>query len=200
MSLRGEVMNWFDLGINALRGDIGSFGDLVFQVYAGSLSGFGQLAAQAGKAFIPDKNIKRALGQISETKIMTFDNFQRRTRARYARHQLINRTSVLEKVGMEPDQITLDIKLIRELLGTSVESEVEKIREYIKEGTEESLIIGSEVLGEFVISELSEERLFVDCFGRAQVAELNLTFEETGNDLSSDTINDAVGDLPLIWN
>lgn len=176
----------FDAGINLLRGDIGSFGDLIFQVYAG------QFKVDFDATATGLNGLKVRPG----TRVMTFDSFNRRTRARYARHQLINKTSVLEKVGDEPDQITFDVKLIRDL-GVDVEEEIERIRDYIKAGTAESLIIGSEVLGEYVITELSEGRSFVDCFGRTQVAELNLTFEETGAAEQTETATST--DLPLIW-
>ncbi|MBQ4495063.1 MAG: phage tail protein, partial [Selenomonadaceae bacterium] len=106
------------------------------------------------------------------------------------------KTSLLEKVGDEPDEITLDVKLVRDL-GVNPEEEIELIRGYIKDGTAESLIIGSEVLGEFVITELSEGRSFVDSFGRTQVAELNLTFEEAGAAEQTETATST--DLPLIW-
>ena len=177
----------FNMAINALRGEIGSFGEILFECYAGQF----RVDFDATAEGLNGLKVKPG------TRVMTFDNFQRRTRARYARHQLINKTSLLEKVGDEPDEITLDVKLIRELLGTSVESEIELIRGYIKDGTAESLIIGSEVLGEFVITELSEGRSFVDCFGRTQAAELSLTFEETGAATQADTSTNT--DLPLIW-
>ena len=178
----------FNMAINALRGEIGSFGEILFECYAGRFGFDFEPALTTGE--MPKVTAKPSL------KVMTFNNFNRRTRARYARHQLINKTSVLEKVGDEPDQITLDVKLVRDL-GVVPEEEIELIRRYIKDGTAESLIIGSEVLGEFVITELAEGRVFVDCFGRTQVAELSLTMEEVENASSSDTSTNT--DLPLIW-
>ncbi|MBQ3442362.1 MAG: phage tail protein [Selenomonadaceae bacterium] len=176
----------FNMAINALRGEIGSFGEILFECYAGQFKVDFDATAEGLEG------LKVRPG----TRVMTFSNFNRRTRARYARHQLINRTSVLEKVGDEPDQITLDIKLIKDL-GVTPEEEIERIRTYIKDGHEDSLIIGSEVLGEFVVTELAEGRLFVDCFGRTLVAELNLTFEEAGAAEQTETATST--DLPLIW-
>ena len=176
----------FNMAINALRGEIGSFGEILFECYAGQF----KVDFDATAEGLNGLKVKPG------TRVMTFSNFQRRTRARYARHQLINKTSVLEKVGDEPDEITLDVKLVRDL-GVNPEEEIELIRGYIKDGTAESLIIGSEVLGEFVITELSEGRSFVDCFGRTQVAELNLTFEEAGAAEQTETATST--DLPLIW-
>lgn len=176
----------FNMAINALRGEIGSFGEILFECYAGQF----KVDFDATAEGLNGLKVKPG------TRVMTFSNFNRRTRARYARHQLINRTSVLEKVGDEPDQITLDIKLIKDL-GVTPEEEIERIRTYIKDGHEDSLIIGSEVLGEFVVTELAEGRLFVDCFGRTLVAELNLTFEEAGAAEQTETATST--DLPLIW-
>ncbi|MBD3878677.1 MAG: phage tail protein [Quinella sp. 1Q5] len=173
----------FNAGINLIRGSLGSYGDLIFEVYSGSYPRVG----------FEDAEIKVK----PSTRVLTFSDFQRRTRARYSRHELINKKSVLEKVGDEPDTISLDIKLLRDL-GVNVEEQIELLRRYVRDGTEESLIIGSEVLGIFVISEMTESRAYVDCFGRTLVAELNLTFEESAGDESQ--IETATSsDLPLIW-
>ena len=171
----------FNVGINALRGQIFAFGELIGEVYAGQF-----------RMDITAEDVKIKPG----VRVMTFRDFKRRTRARYARHELLNRTSVLEKVGDEPDTITLEIKLLREL-GTNPEEEIERIRDYIKAGYQDALIIGSEVLGEFVITSMEESREYVDCFGRTHVAELSLTFEETGAAEQTETATST--DLPLIW-
>ena len=182
----------FDFGINLLRGSIGSYGEVVFEVYnSGDTPHFSydtEIGGWEGLKISPP------------VKVLTFDRFQRRTRARYARHQLIGKTAQLEKVGDEPDQITFEIKLIREL-GVDPEEQIELIRQYIKDGHEDYLIIGSEVLGQYCITELGEGRQYVDCFGRTQVAELSLTLEEVAtDDVRSDIGADALEDLPVIWN
>ena len=76
----------FNMAINALRGEIGSFGDLIFEVYAGQF----KVDFDATAEGLNGLKVKPS------TRVMTFNDFQRRTRARYARHQLINKTSVLE--------------------------------------------------------------------------------------------------------
>lgn len=175
-----------DFGINLLRGEVGSFGEVRFEVYSGSLPHISYDVATGGWEGLRVKE---------PTRVMTFSNFRRRTRARYARHELINRKSLLEKVGDEPDQISFDVKLIREL-GVKPEEEIERLREYIRSGHEDALIVGNEVLGKYVISESQEGREFVDCFGRTLLAEVALTFEEIGEEVQSPP-EDA--NLPLIW-
>lgn len=177
----------FNMGINALRGSLGSYGELVFEVYSG----------QFRADFDPTATGLEGLKVKPSTRVLSFTNFQRRTRARYARHELIGKKSVLEKVGDEPDQITLEIKLIRDL-GVNPEEQAELLRGYVRDGHEDALIIGNKVLGQFVITEISESRQYVDCFGRTQVMELSLTFEESAND-NLQTNSAASDDLPLIW-
>lgn len=178
----------FNMGINALRGSLGSFGDLVFEVYAGQFRADFDATAEG----LEGLKVKPS------TRVLSFSNFQRRTRARYARHELINKKSVLEKVGDEPDQITLEIKLIKDL-GVKPEEEAELLRGYVRDGHEDTLIIGSEVLGSFVITELSEARQYVDCFGRTQVMELNLTFEEVDDAKGNNAGADDLQSLPILW-
>lgn len=171
--------NIFSTAINLLRGDIGSFGELTFQVYASRLgSPIAQTLVQAGKALIPDDNIKKLLGRISETRVVTFNGFDRRTRTRYARHELINGHTLLEKTGQDTEVITLSIKLVRGLC-ESPEAETDRIRKYVEDGYADFLIVGDKVLGDgkWVITELNDGLEYVDCFGRVLVSTLNLTFE-----------------------
>lgn len=168
--------NLFDFGINLLRGAIGSFGELEFEVHVSRFNSTLKALGQAGSKLIHDEATSNLVGKLSSDKVMTFTNFQRRTRARYAHHELINAKTVLEKIGDEPDQITLDIKLIRSFINP--EEQAELIRTYITEGHQDFLIIGSEVMGQFVITEVSEQKDYVDCFGRTLVSVLQVTFEE----------------------
>jgi len=174
MSLLEDV---FSFGINLLRGELGSFGELKFQVYATRLNSTLQALGQAGSQLINDETTRELLARASGTKVLTFRDYQRRSRARYAKHELINRTTALEKVGDEVEQITLTIKLVK-ALGVSPEEQARLIRDYIREGHQDFLVIGAEVIGQFVITSMEESREYVDCFGRTQVSELRLTFEE----------------------
>ena len=183
-----SVDELFSMIINGLRGNIGSYGSIVFEVYSG----------QFKADFDPTATGLNGIKVKPSTKVLTFSNFQRRTRARYSRHELINKKSVLEKVGDEPDTISLDIKLIKDL-GVVPEEQVELIRSYIKAGHEDVLIIGSEVLGTFTITDVTESRQYVDCFGRTQVMELSLTFEETDDANGNNTTTNDFQFSPLIW-
>ena len=166
----------FNLGINLLRGAIGSFGDILFEVHVSRLNSTLKALGQAGSKLIHDETTSNLLGRLSSDEVMTFSDYQRRTRARYAKHELINAKTVLEKIGDEADQITLTIKLIRDFV--KPEEQAALIRDYIAEGHQDFLIIGSEVIGQFVITDVEEQKDYVDCFGRTLVSVLKVTFEE----------------------
>lgn len=158
----------FNAGINLLRGAIGSFGELVFEVYAGKFDFDYQNAETTHES--PKVTAKPSV------KVLTFDNYRRTTRARYAKHELFNQQTQLEKVGDDTEQITLTIKLVRDL-GVKPEKLSKLIRDYIRDGTADFLIIGNTVVGTFIITEMEEQLETVDCFGRVIVSVLNVTFE-----------------------
>ena len=172
-------MNWADLIINGLRGAIGSFGDLVFEVYNGSIGGVSLPGVE--KLIHDERASQAAKNLLGGTKVLTFNDYTRRTRARYAKHEIMNRTTQLEKVGDESETLTLTIKLVRDL-GVEPDEQAELIRGYIKDGHEDFFVLGSSVVGQFVITELEELKRYVDAFGRTQVAELRLTLESVGDD------------------
>ena len=169
MSLLGKI---FDKAINMLRGAIGSFGKIKFEVYSEKIAAIKIDTTKPGLSGLEVK---------PPTRVFTFDNWQRRSRARYARHDVFNRPSILEKTGNEPDTVTLDVKLVR-ALGTNPEDESEIIRAYIRNGHPDYLMIGNDIVGTFVMTEMQEQRQFVDAFGRTLVSEIALTFEEVPED------------------
>lgn len=165
MSILEDIFNF---GINLLRGAIGSFGELVFEVYAGKFDFNYEPATSTHES--PKITAK------PQVKVLTFDNYRRTTRARYAKHELFNQQTQLEKVGDDTEQITLEIKLIRDL-GVKPEELSKLIREYIRDGHSDFLIIGNTVVGTFVITEMQEQLETVDAFGRVLVSVLSVTFE-----------------------
>lgn len=98
------------------------------------------------------------LFEVSQLRVFNFDDFTRKTSAKYASHDIIGRPPVLEFTGRELEEISLTIKLIR-TLGVNPEEEVFKIRDICKRGEPNFLIIGGTVYGEneFVITDIDEK-------------------------------------------
>lgn len=165
----------------ALRGNIGSFGEIIFEVY---FSGRGEIRLDVLKHIVAEKD------NSPDKRVFTFKDFSRKTKARYAKHDLINRQSALEKIGDDVEKITLGIRLVRDL-GVEPEIEAEKLRQYCREGRAEFLILGDEVIGgcKFVIVEVDERAQMFDGTGKILVSELSVdfeTYEDDENDLQSD--------------
>ena len=95
--------------------------------------------------------------EVSEQKILTFDNWQRTTKHRYQKHNILNHKPKLESVGSDLEEITLEI-YFSHFLNVSVKSEMEKLRKMCDDSAANFLIIGGEVVGDclFVIEEISE--------------------------------------------
>ena len=173
-------MDWEEIYgeiLDVLRGEVGSFGDLVFQVSSQTLIDvvFGkQVGAQLGRYGINGQNFGEYIGS---PKVLTFKNFERKTQARLATHDLIVQQSMIEFLGVDVEKITLDIQLLM-ALGVDVAAETEKIRDYLKEGYADFLIVGSEIVGscQWIISDLREKKVVVDGYGRTTVAELAVEF------------------------
>ena len=164
--------------INGLRGSLASFGDVEFTVYRGGTNFISDMLRKPMPDVENPYEVLQSLMSGSETKIFTFHDFERRTTARTASHDLINRATLLEYIGEDLEKLTFDIKLVRSL-GVDIEAETERIREYVKEGHADFFVLGGEVLGNYqwVITNMRERLEVVDTFGRVQVSELELTLE-----------------------
>ena len=110
--------------------------------------------------------------EASNFKVVTYDDYRRETKARYARHELINQTTNLEYLGREPEEISFTMKFSRssgtfttiakmfgaDSLYVVPEKETEKVRKLCVEGTADRLILGSDVIGDnlWIIESVSE--------------------------------------------
>lgn len=115
--------------------------------------------------------------EVSGFRILTFSGYNRKTRHKYSRHQILNNVSKLESVGIEPQEISMKITLLQSL-GVDVKAETAKIRKLCDEGTVDYLIVANEVLGLFVIEEVTEDAEMFDCWGRPILSKLDLKFVE----------------------
>ena len=117
--------------------------------------------------------------EVSAQRVITFDNYKRTTKAKYAKHEIIGRPPVSEFVGRELESITLTITLIS-CLGVTPEEEALKLRDICQRGEPNFLIIGNTVYGEneFVITDVSESVLHWTGGGNVLTNKLDVTFEE----------------------
>ena len=119
--------------------------------------------------------------ECSHFKVRTFDEYRRRSKVHYARHDLLNQTQTLEYTGREAESITFSMKLISRWCEPS--EEVENLRQLCFNRTRAPLILGGVVIGEndWVIEEVAEEVLHRNAQGRVLAATVEVTLTEARN-------------------
>lgn len=93
----------------------------------------------------------------SASKVETFDNFQRHTKARIASHDIIGKKPVLEFLGPAGEEISFNMKF-NILLGVNPTVETDKLRKMCQEGKANMLILNNKAVGEnyWIIDSVSE--------------------------------------------
>ena len=115
--------------------------------------------------------------ECSSEKVLTFDEFKRESKSRFAKHDLINQTPALEFLGSDLTEVSFKM-ILHESLGVDPAEEAQQVRNMCEYGGAEWLIIGNEVMGRYVIESVSEEIKFFDEYSQAQVIELDVRFKE----------------------
>lgn len=117
--------------------------------------------------------------EVSAQRVLTFNNYKRTTKAKYATHEVIGRPPVLEFVGRELEEITLTITLLS-CLGVTPEEVAFNLREMCQRSEPNFLIIGNTVYGEneFVITDVSESVERWTGSGNVLTNKLDVTFRE----------------------
>lgn len=95
--------------------------------------------------------------EVSTAKVLTYDDYRRESKARYARHELINQATVLEKLGRDLEEISFKMTFTRSL-GVNPAAEAAKVRQLCLNGVADFFILGNNVIGEnlWVIESVSE--------------------------------------------
>lgn len=117
--------------------------------------------------------------EVSTEKVITYDDYKRETKARYARHELINQTSVLEYLGRDLEEITFTM-MFTVSLGVDPAEETSKLRRMCLDGVADYLILGNTVVGEnlWTIESVGEAKKAVDHFGKTIVSSVNVKMVE----------------------
>ncbi|MCP4021564.1 MAG: phage tail protein [Desulfobacteraceae bacterium] len=119
--------------------------------------------------------------ETSRKKIHTFDEFQRKRKAIFAEHAVLDDKPRLQHIGNGLDEITFSIRLDISL-GVDPKGQLEKIHEIQEAGEAKKLIIGGDVFGTFVLEEIEESWAVIDNKGRLINADLNLNLKEFVSD------------------
>lgn len=173
MSIFGNSGTWRTTQNGKIPG--GFLGQMLNNLYNGTLfhpplGGFADLVFEA-----------------SSKKVVTYDDYKRESKVRYAKHELVNQTTVLEYLGCEPEEISFTMTFST-ALGVDPMIEVEKARQLCMDGVADYLILGNMVIGNnlWVIESVSEKAIAWDNCGNIIVGSIDVkmieyvpTLEET---------------------
>lgn len=110
-------------------------------------------------------------------KVFTLKNYRRDTKSQIAEHKLINDAPVLEFIAEDNEEISFKITLMRSL-GVEPETEAEKLREICRTGKVSCLVLGTNVIGNFLIESIAESANAIDNHGRIIVSELDIRLKK----------------------
>lgn len=118
--------------------------------------------------------------EVSPAKVQTFRDYNRKTRARIASHDVIGgEKSVLEYVGGEASEISFKIQLCRDL-GVEIEEELMKLDNMVNSGVAYYLVLGGEVIGynKWYVTEIGETLEQMDNTGLKWFTTVDVTLRE----------------------
>ena len=116
---------------------------------------------------------------VSNFKVLTFTNFKRNIKAKYAEHEVIGQAPKLEYLHRELEEISFDMTFAK-ALSVNPENETEKIKKMCEEGTANFLVIDNKVYGdiEFIIESVNETVLYFDGAGEVIASKINVKCKE----------------------
>ena len=117
--------------------------------------------------------------EVSNWKLMTFSKLKRKVGHRYIKHDIVNHKPLLESVGAELVELSLEV-ILHGNLGVDVGTESQKIRKMCTAGEVDYLVIGNEVVSDtkFVIETVDEEVEAFDKTGKPIITKMTLKFKE----------------------
>ena len=118
--------------------------------------------------------------ECSSELVRTFADFQRDSKARFAKHDLVALKPALEFLGEDAGEISFKM-IFSASLGVNPAEETAKLRQICAAGEAHELVIGNEVIGDlWVIESLNETAQAFDGKGNCLLAELNVRLKEYG--------------------
>jgi len=117
----------------------------------------------------------------SRDAVLTFKDLSRNSKMRFAKHDVIGRKPVLEKIGEDLRTVSFSMRLDSSLLkNVPVATAIILYTKLLEQGKAQTLIIGGEIMGDYVIEGIEENRKFFTGAGICIGAELTFSLMEAG--------------------
>lgn len=114
--------------------------------------------------------------EVSDQRILTWSSLSRTKRAKFGTHNVMNSKQRLEFQGVDLQDVSMTIRLNSEF--THPEAEIKKMLDMVEEGKAHTLLLGSKVIGKFVLQRMRETRKYTDGAGNILTAEISLKLKE----------------------
>ncbi len=115
--------------------------------------------------------------EVSAEKTRTFEDFSRKTSARFEQHDIIGQKAKLEFISPGLDEISFQV-VFSAFHGLNPLNEVKQLREIVQKGEYHPLIIGGATVGDFVIENISEAWRHIDNKGSVTYIAVNVDLKE----------------------
>lgn len=121
----------------------------------------------------------------SRNKVRTFNNFNRSSTARWAKHELIGQKPILEFLGNDIEKISFDM-LLRTDLGINPEDELDNLRTMRDNGTVLTLVLDNMPITDnfWVIESLDESVNYFGGTGEILSATVSVSLQEYIGDIT----------------
>lgn len=120
---------------------------------------------------------KNIVFRVSDKKILTFNSFSRTIKSRWATHTTIQGKPKSEYLGADLQSVTFNI-VLDVTLGLKPQEMLDTLAKMAEGKTVNALIIGGKVLGNFILSSLSETREVIYNGGQLARCNVSLTLDE----------------------
>ncbi|SDD89981.1 phage tail protein [Sporomusa acidovorans] len=115
--------------------------------------------------------------EVSAEKTRTFDEFQRKTSAKFEEHAIIGQKAKLEFISPGLDEISFQV-IFSAFHGLNPLNEIKQLREIVQTGEYHPLIIGGETLGNFAVESISEAWKYIDNKGFVLYIAVDVSLKE----------------------
>ena len=117
--------------------------------------------------------------EVSNYRVITYDEYKRESKSRYAKHELINQTDTLEWLGRDVGEISFTMTFTT-MLNVDPTEEADKVRVLCEDGVADYLILGNTVIGDnlWLIESVSESAKAWDNAGNILVSSVDVKMLE----------------------
>ena len=117
--------------------------------------------------------------QVSANTVETLNSLEWACVARYATHQRHNSDDLIEFTGTENEKISFEMELSA-YLGVSPETEIDKLRKLLRDGTPVPFVLGDRVFGQYrwCVSSIKIKAKHIGRDGNIESASVSVSLQE----------------------